>query len=52
MSQKHQKVCMALNYIEQSLVLDFAFPGSVSISDFASLVGIPIDIGCYPVGLK
>ena len=44
MSKKHQKACSALNYIQHLLILAFAATGCVSISTFASLVGIPIGI--------
>ena len=44
MIAKHKKVCATLNYIEHFLILGSAFTGCVSISVFASLVGIPIGI--------
>ena len=49
-SKKHKKVC--LNYIEQFLILGSAITGCVSISAFASLVGIPVGITISPIGLK
>ena len=52
MSKKHKKVCRVLNYIEHSLISIFTITGCVSISAFASLVGIPIGITSYSIGLK
>ena len=43
-SKKHEKVCTAVNYIEHFLILASAITGCLSISAFASLVGIPIGI--------
>ena len=42
MSKNHKKVYRALNYIKHLLILISTFTGWVSISAFASLVGIPI----------
>ena len=44
MCKKHKKVCRVLNYTEHAVVLISAITGCVSISAFASLVGIPIGI--------
>ena len=44
MSKKHKKVCTTLNYIERFPILASAITGCVSVSNFASLVGIPIGI--------
>ena len=52
MSKKHKKVCTTLNYIEHFLILGSTVTGSVSISVFASLVGIPIGITSSAIGLK
>ena len=52
MSKKHIRVCTVLNYIEPSHFLISAITGSVSISDFASLVGIPIGITSSAIGSK
>ena len=41
--QKHKKVCITLNYIGH-FILASEVTGCVWISDFASLVGIPIGI--------
>lgn len=43
---------MLLNYIEHCFILVSAITGCVSISAFASLVGIPISIASSAVGLK
>ena len=40
-SKKHTKVCRVLNYIEHLLILISIVSGCVSISAFASLVGVP-----------
>ena len=51
-SKKHKKVCTTLNYIEHFLILGSTVTGSVSISVYASLVGIPIGITSSAIGLK
>ena len=51
MSNKHRKVCTTLNYIEH-FILAAAITGVVSISAFASLLGIPIGITTSAIGLK
>ena len=43
MSRKHEKICTALKCIEQFLTLVSAITGCISISAFASLLGIPIE---------
>ena len=52
MSKKHKKVCRVLNYIEHSLILMSTITGCVSISPFASLVGISIGIRSSAIGVK
>ena len=52
MSKKHKKVCTKINYNEHFLVLASAITGCVSISAFASLVGIPKGITSFVIGLK
>ena len=52
LSKKHKKVCTTLNYIEHFLILASTITGCVSISAFASLVGIPIGITSSAIGLK
>ena len=52
MSKKHEKMHETLNYVEHKLILTSALTGCVSISDFASLVGIPLQITSSAIGLK
>ena len=52
MSKKHKKVCRVLNYIDHFLIVISTITGSVSISAFASLVGIPIGITSSAIGLN
>ena len=51
-SKKHKKVCTTLNYIEHFLILPSTITGSVFISAFASLIGIPIGLTSSAIGLK
>ena len=51
-SRKHKKTCKTLSYIEHVLILATAFTGCVSISAFASVVGIPVGITSSAIGLK
>ena len=44
MSKKRKKVCTTLSYIERFLILSSTITRCVSISAFASLVGIPMGI--------
>ena len=50
-SQKHKKVCTGLSYIEHLLIL-ILVTGCISISAFASLVGIPIGITSSAATIK
>ena len=52
MSRKHKKVCTTLNYIEHFLILASTITGCISISAFASLLGIPIGIMSSALDLK
>ena len=52
MSRKHKKVCTTLNYIEHFLTLAFTVTGCISISAFASLLGIPIRMMNSAIVLK
>ena len=52
MSKNDKKAYRVLNYIERLLILISTVTGCVSISAFASLVGIPIGITICKVGLK
>ena len=52
MSKKHKKVCRVLNYTDHLLIAISTIIGCVSISAFASLVGIPIGITSSAIGLN
>ena len=52
MSKKHKKVRTTLSYIDHFLILGFTITVFVSISAFASLVGIPIKIMSFAIELK
>ena len=51
-SRRYKKNCTTLNYTEHFLILASEFTGCVSISDFASLLGIPIRITSSGIELK
>ena len=51
-SKKHKQVCATLNYVEYFLILASTVTGSISISAFASLIGIPIGIINSAIRLK
>ena len=51
-SKKHKKTCTTLNYLEHLLILASTVTWCVSISPFASLVGIPVSIASSAMGLK
>ena len=52
MSKKCKKVCTALIYIEQFLILASTITECVSVSAFAYLFGIPVGMTSSAVGLK
>ena len=52
MSKSHQKVCTTLNYIEYFLILGSTITECFSISDFASLLSIPIGITSSAIWFK
>ena len=52
MSRKHKKVCTTLNYTEHFLILVSTVTRCISISAFASLLGVPIGITSSVIGLK
>ena len=52
MRREHKKVCITLNYIERFLILGSSISGCVSISAFASLIGIRIGIMSPAIELK
>ena len=51
-SKKHKKVSRVLNCTEQLLILNSKVSGCVSVSAFASLVGIPVGIMSSVIGVK
>ena len=52
MNKKPKKICTTLNYIKHWLILASVVTGCISISAFASLLGIPIEITSSAMGLK
>ena len=52
MSKKKKKICRVFSYISQSFIVFSIITGCVSISDFASLVGIPIAITSSAIPLE
>ena len=44
MSREHKKVCATLKYFEDVFILASTITGCISISSFASLLGIPIGL--------
>ena len=52
MRRKHKNVCKTLDYVEHFLILASTAARYISISDFTSLLGIPIVITSSAIGLK
>ena len=52
MIKKYKKVCSVLNFIKHFLILVSVVTRCISISAFASLIGIPIGITSCATGLK
>ena len=52
MSEKYQKTCKYLNYVEHLLILVSKVAGCASVSAFVSLVYVPVGITSYAVGVK
>ena len=52
MSRKYKKVCTALHYTEHFITFTSTITGFSSISDFVSLLGIPIGIPSSAIRLK
>ena len=50
--EKHKNVSMVLNYFEHFLVFVSAVSGCVSISEFVSLIGVPVRIIGSAIGLR
>ena len=51
MRKKHKTFCTTLNYTEHFLILASITAGCISVSTFASLLGIPIGITSSTIGL-
>ena len=52
MSERYNKTCKCLNYVENLLIVASTLSDSASISPFASLVVIPVSITSSPVGME
>ena len=52
MSKEGKRVSTTLNYIEHFFILASTVTGCISISAFASLIGIPLGIASSVIGLK
>ena len=52
MNKNYKKVCRVLNYIDYLFLMISTITGCVSISDFDSLVGIPIGVASSAMGFK
>ena len=52
MSKEGKRVSTTLNYIEHFFILTSTVTGCISISAFASLIGIPLGIASSVIGLK
>ena len=52
MNKNYKKVCRVLNYIDYLFIMISTITGCVSISDFDSLVGIPIGVASSAMGFK
>ena len=50
--EKHKMVCTTLNHIEHVLILVSTITGCFSVSASASLIGIPIGLTSFAIGLK
>ena len=52
MSEKYKKTCKYLDYVEHLLILVLTITSCVSISEFASLVCVPVGITSSAAGIK
>ena len=52
LSKKPKRFCTTLNYTEHFLILASTITGCISVSAFASLIGIPVGIISSTIGLK
>ena len=51
MNRRYKNVCANLNYIEQFLILTSTITGCISVSPFASLLDIPMEVTSFAIGL-
>ena len=51
-SEKYKKTCKYLNYVENLLILSSTITACVSISEFASLVCVPVGIKSSAIEIK
>ena len=52
MNKRHKKICRILNHNKHTLILVSTITGCISISTFASLIGIPIGIMSSAIKLR
>ena len=52
MSEKCKKKCQYLNYVEDLVILSSKVAGCVSVSEFASLIRVPVGITSSAVGIS
>ena len=52
MIRKIKKICTTINYMQHLVILNSMITRCISISAFASLIGIPIKIMSSAIGLK
>ena len=52
MTKKHKTVCRVLNYTEHLLIITSPVSRCISVSSFASLIGIPIGITTSTIKLN
>ena len=52
MRRKQKKTCANLNYIEHFLILASAVTRCISVSTFATLLGIPVGFARFAIGLN
>ena len=52
MSEKYDKTCKNLNYVEHLLIQASKVTGCFSMSTFASLVAFPVGITSSSIGIK
>ena len=51
-SEKYEKTCKQISYVEHLLILAWTVTGCVSFSAFDSLVSISVDIRSFALGIK